>query len=157
MVQHVVLIHPYRAGLERVGDTNRRVEILGVHSRGEAVGGDVAEADGVSFIFEFGDGTDGTEDFLFHDLHVFADVGEDGWLDEVALVAVPFAADFDLGAFLFASVNVSSGVYLVLMTKRITGNEHTPLCGRTGAATPAGPGRFPSQTGLPLRSFALSP
>lgn len=42
-----------------------------------------------------------------HDLHVFADVGEDGGLDEIALFAVALAAGFDLGAFLFAGVDVS--------------------------------------------------
>jgi len=42
-----------------------------------------------------------------HDLHVLADVGEDGGLDEVTLFAVAFAADFDLGAGFLAFINVS--------------------------------------------------
>ena len=78
--------------------------------RGEAVGGGVPKADGVLFGLEFSDGADGAEDLLLHDLHVFADVGEDGWLDEVTLVAVTLAADFDLGTLLLAGVDVAGKV-----------------------------------------------
>ena len=77
---------------------------------GETVGGGVSETDGILFGLEFGDGADGAEDLLLHDLHVFADVGEDGWLDEVALVAVTLAADFDLGTLLLAGVDVAGNV-----------------------------------------------
>lgn len=108
MMQHIILIDPHRARLERIGNPNGGVQVFGVHGGGEAVGGHVAEADGVGFVFEFGNGADGAEDFFFHDLHVFAYVAEDGGLDEVALVAVAFAADFDFGAFFFAGVDVSA-------------------------------------------------
>ena len=74
---------------------------------GETVGGGVSEADGVLFGLEFSDGADGAEDLFLHDLHVFADVGEDGWLNEVTFFAVTVAADFDLGALLLAGVNVA--------------------------------------------------
>ena len=76
-------------------------------SGGETVGGGVAETDGVFFGLEFGDGADGAEDLFLHDLHVFADVGEDGGLDEVTFLAVTFAANFDFGALFLAGVNVA--------------------------------------------------
>lgn len=107
MIQHVVLVHPYRAGLEPVRNPYSRVQAFGVNGCGEAVGGHVAQADRVGFVFEFSNGTYGAENFLFHNLHVFAHVGEYGGLDEVTLVTVAFAADFDLGAFFFAGVDVS--------------------------------------------------
>ena len=74
---------------------------------GKTVGGGVPKTDGILFGLEFGDGADGAKDLLLHDLHVFADVGENGWLDEVALVAVTLAADFDLGTLLLAGVDVA--------------------------------------------------
>ena len=77
---------------------------------GKTVGGGVSETDGVLFGLEFSDGADGAEDLLLHDLHVFADVGENGWLDEVALVAVTLATDFDLGTLLLAGVDVAGRV-----------------------------------------------
>lgn len=76
-------------------------------SGGETVGGGVAETDGIFFGLEFGDRAHGAEDLFLHDLHVLADVGEDGGLDEVTLCAVAFAADFDLGAGFLAFINVS--------------------------------------------------
>ena len=74
---------------------------------GKTVGGGVTEADGVIFGLEFGDRADGAEDLFLHDLHVFADVAENGWLDVIAFVAVTLAADFDFGAFFFAGVDVA--------------------------------------------------
>ncbi len=73
----------------------------------EPVGGGVSETDGVLFRLEFRDGADGAEDLFLHDLHVFADVGEDGWLDEVTFLAVTLAANFDFGALLLAGVDVA--------------------------------------------------
>lgn len=77
---------------------------------GKTVGGAVTDSDGISLVFELGDGADGAEDFFSHDLHVFADVGEDGRLDEVALLSVALATDFDLGAFLLALLDVSDEI-----------------------------------------------
>lgn len=74
---------------------------------GETVGGAVSETDGVFFGLELSDGANGAEDFFLHDLHVFADVGEDGGLNEVTFFAVTAAAGFDLGALFFAGVNVA--------------------------------------------------
>ncbi len=107
MVQHVVLVHPDRAGLERVRNSDGRVEVLGVHRRGEAIGRDVAEADRVGLVRELGDGAHGAEDFLFHDLHVLAHMGEYRRLDEIARLTVTFATNLDFGAFLLTGLNVS--------------------------------------------------
>ena len=79
-------------------------------SGGETVGGGVSETDGVLFGLEFSDGADGAEDLFLHDLHVFADVGKDGWLDEVSFIAVTLAADFHFGTLLLAGVDVAGAV-----------------------------------------------
>ena len=107
MMQHVILIHPNRARLERTRNHNGRIQILGVHGSGEPISGAVAQPDGVVFGLEFRDRADGAEAFFLHDLHVFGDVGEDCRLDEVAFVAVAFAAGFDLRAFFFAVFDVA--------------------------------------------------
>lgn len=106
-MQHVVLVDPDGAGAELVGDADGGVEVRRVDGGGEAVGRVVADADGVGFVGEFGNGAHGAEDFLLHNLHVFADAGEDGRFDEVAFVAVAAAANLDLGALLFAVVDVA--------------------------------------------------
>ena len=107
MMQHIILVDPDRTRLQRITHPNRRIQITRVHGGGKAVGGDVAETDGVGLVFELRDAADGAEDLLAHDLHVFADVAEDGGFDEVARGAVAGAADFDFCAFFFAGVDVS--------------------------------------------------
>ena len=77
---------------------------------GKTVGGGVSETDGILFGLEFSDGADGAEDLFLHDLHVFADVGEDGWLDEVTFFAVTPSADLDFGALLLTGVDVAGEV-----------------------------------------------
>lgn len=109
-MQDIILIHPDRARPQRIAHTDRGVEVGGVDRGGETVGGGVAHADGVGLVFEFRDRADGAEDFFLHYLHVFADVAEDGRLDEVAFFAVALAADFDFRAFFFAAVDVSISI-----------------------------------------------
>lgn len=106
MMQHIILIHPHRARLQRVANPDGGVQVGGVHGSSEPISGRVADADGVLLVLELGDGADGAEDFFLHDLHIFADVGEDGGLDEVAFFAVALAANFDFGAAFFAGVDV---------------------------------------------------
>lgn len=74
---------------------------------GQAVVGVVGELEGLRLVLELGDGADGAEDLFLHDLHVGADVGEDGGLDEVALVAVAGAAGLDSGALVGAGLDVA--------------------------------------------------
>lgn len=107
MVESVVCVDPDGPGLERIRNIDGRVEVCGVDSGSETVGGAVADPDGISLVFELGNGADGAEDFFLHDLHVFADVGENGGLDEVALLSVALAANFNLGAFLLSLIDVS--------------------------------------------------
>jgi hypothetical protein len=110
MMQHIILIDPHRTRPQRITDPNGGVQIGRVHGGGETVRGGVAETDGVLFGLEFRDGANGAEDLFLHDLHVFADVGEDGGLDEVAFLSDALAAGFDLGAFFLAGVDVSGWV-----------------------------------------------
>ena len=119
MVQGIVSINPDGTRLEGVGDLDGGVEVGGVHGGGEAVGGAVAQLDRLVAVLEFGDGAHGAEDFLLHDLHVLGDVGEDRGFDEVALVALAVAADFHLGARVFASFDVAVIVMLVMLFFRV--------------------------------------
>ncbi len=107
MVKGVVRVDPDGAGAQGVGHTEGGVEVGGVDGGGETVGGAVADPDGLFLVLELGDRADRTEDLLLHDLHVLADVGEDGRFDEVTLVAVAVATDLHLGAGLLAFANVS--------------------------------------------------
>lgn len=104
----VVGVDPDGSGAQGVGHTDGGVEVGGVDGGGKTVGGAVADPDGLVLVLEFGDRADRAEDLFLHDLHVFADVGEDGRFDEVTLVAVAFAANLDLGASLLALFNVTS-------------------------------------------------
>jgi hypothetical protein len=106
VVQGVVGVDPDGTRLEGVGDLDGGVEVLGVQGGGEAVGGGVAELDGLLLGLELGDRADRAEDLLLHDLHVFCDVGEDGGLDEVALVTLALAASLDGGTGVLACLDV---------------------------------------------------
>jgi hypothetical protein len=110
VVQGVVGVDPDGTGLEGVGDLDGGVEVLGVDGGGEAVRGRVTELDGVLLGLELGDRADRAEDLLLHDLHVFGDVGEDGGLDEVALVALALTAGLDGGAGVLACLDVPERV-----------------------------------------------
>lgn len=114
MVEGVVGVDPDGAGAERVGDLDGGVEVLGVDGGGEAVGGVVADPDRLLLVLELGDAAHGAEDLLLHDLHVVRHVGEDGRLDEVALVALALAARLDRRAGLLAGLDVAVGGSCVL-------------------------------------------
>lgn len=107
MVKGVVCVDPDGTGLEGVRNVDGGIEISGVDCGGKTVCSTVADPDGISLVLELGNGADGAEDFFLHDLHVFADVGEDRWLDEVTLFSVALAPNFDLGAFLLSLLDVS--------------------------------------------------
>lgn len=106
-VEHVVLVDPDGAGLQRVGDTDGRVQVSGVDGRGQAVVGVVGLLDDLLLGRELGNGADGAEDLLLDNLHVGSDVGEDGGLDEVALVAEALTANLAVGALLLALLDVA--------------------------------------------------
>ena len=127
MVQHVVLVHPDGSGAEGVADSDGGVEAGGVDGGGEAVGRRVAEADGVVFVLELGDGADGAKDFFLHDLHVFRHAREDGRLDEVALFAVALAADLDFGAFFPAGVDIATFVLVCVLVVDSNIGEAYPM------------------------------
>lgn len=108
MVKHVVLVYPDGSGPQGIADPDGGVEAGRMNGGSEAVCCRVAETDGVFFCLELGDGADGAEDLLLHYLHVFGHAGENGRLDEVALLAVALAADLHFGAFFLAGVNVAT-------------------------------------------------
>lgn len=107
-VKRVVRVDPDGACAERVGHLDGRVEVAGVHGGGQAVGGVVADGNHLLLSLKLRDGAHGAEDLLLHNLHVLGHVGEDGWLDEVALVADALAARLDGGAGLLALLDVAT-------------------------------------------------
>ena len=107
VMKGVVGVDPHGAGLECVRDFDGGVEVGGVHGGRKAVGRGVADFDGLLLRLELGDGADWAEDLLLHDLHVLGHVGEDGWLDEVALVTLAVAANLDLGTCVLAGLDVA--------------------------------------------------
>lgn len=106
-VKSVVRVDPDSSGAERVGNLDGSGEVGGVDCGGKTVGGVVADLDDVGLCLELGDCADGAEDFFLLDLHVLGYVGEDGGLDEVALVAVAVAAGLDGCAGLLALLDVA--------------------------------------------------
>lgn len=78
--------------------------------RCQTVSARVANPDRVVLGLEFGDRAHRSKDLLLHDLHVIGNVGEDGWLDEEALVAMAFTTNLDLGTGFLAFVDVSRKV-----------------------------------------------
>ena len=109
-MKSVVGVDPDGAGAEGVGDLYGGGEVGGVDGSSEAVGGVVADLDDVGLVLELGDCAHGAEDLFLLDLHVLGDVGEDGGLDEVTLVALALTASLDGGAFLLALLNVAAGI-----------------------------------------------
>ena len=97
-------VDPDHASLKLASDLVCSGDLFCEESGGETIRGVVGLADGFLIGGELGDGNDGAEDLFFHDLHVFSGlfglawllfnrglgtyVGEDGGLEEVALVAV---------------------------------------------------------------------
>lgn len=107
MVKHVVAVDPDGAGLEAVGHADGGVDVLGVDGGSQAVGGVVGQVDDLLLILELGDGADGAEDLLLHDLHVGADIGEDGGLDEVTLVAEALTTGEDGSTLVLTGLDVA--------------------------------------------------
>lgn len=107
VMQCVVRVDPDGPCTQRIRDPDGSVEILGMQGRSKAISGGIAQADRVGFVLEFRNRTHGTEDFLLHYLHVFVHVGEDGGLNEVAFFAVAISADFELGTFLLAGLDMA--------------------------------------------------
>ena len=81
-----------------------------MHGGSKAVGGGVTETDGVFLGLEFGNGANGAKDLFLHDLHIFGDVGEDGRLDVITLLAVAVTTNLDFRALLLACINVAGHI-----------------------------------------------
>jgi len=106
-VDGVVRVDPDGTSAERVGNLDGSVEVGGVDGGGETVCGIVGDLDDIGLVLELGDRADGAEDLFLLDLHLLCHVGEDGGLDEVALVALALAASLDGGAVLLALLDVA--------------------------------------------------
>lgn len=123
----VVGVDPDGTSLQGVGDLNGGVEVGGVDGGGETVCGVVADADGFFLGLELCDGADGTEDFFLHNGHVVLDVGEDGGLDEVALVALALTTGDDGGTLVLTGLDVTMMCqYVVSESRKEKDRKHTP-------------------------------
>lgn len=107
-VKGVVCVDPNGTSLECVSNLESCIQILCVNSSGEAVCGIVSNLDDLSLVLELGDCADGAEDLFTLDLHVLVDVGEDGGLNEVALVTLAFATSLDSGTLLLTLLDVAA-------------------------------------------------
>src|SRR5438552_11637269 len=111
-VEDVVAVDPHRSGADGARHPVRLADVTRPHAGGEAVGRVVALQHGVVLVLERDDGDDRAEYLLTGDLHVVAHAGEDGGLDEVALLEalgrVALAADQRLRAFLLAGLGVTA-------------------------------------------------
>lgn len=99
----------YSSGLEGVGNLDGGVEVLGVNGSSKTVGGVVGNLDDLFLGLELGNAAHGAENLLLHNLHVLGDVGEDGGLDEVALVSLAVTTDLDVGTCILAGLDVAVG------------------------------------------------
>ena len=108
-VKSVVCVDPNGTSLEGVGNLDGGVEVGCVDGGSKTVCGVVADADGLLLGLELGDRADGSEDLFLHDGHVVLDVGEDGGLDEVSLIALALATGDDGGTFFLAGLDVTGG------------------------------------------------
>lgn len=109
-MKSVVGVDPDGTRLERVRNLESSVEVGGVHGSRETVGAGVANLDNIGLGLEFGDSADGAEDLFLLDLHVLGNVGEDGRLNEVALVTLTLATSLDCGTRLLTLLNIASNV-----------------------------------------------
>lgn len=104
--KETLTVDPDSTSLETLHDADATVEVIGVDSRGKTVSGLIAELDGLLLGGELGNGADGAENLLLHNLHVRLDVAEDGRLDKVSLVTVALTTNLNSGTLLLAGLDV---------------------------------------------------
>lgn len=75
-------------------------------SSGKTVIGVVSNSNSVIDGLELGDSSDGPENLFLHNLHVFLNTREEGWLDEIALGSMALSTGFNCGTFLLAVVDI---------------------------------------------------
>jgi len=105
--QHVVVVDPDGSSLELVGDPDGGVEVCGVDGRGKTICGFISGLDDFVLSLELADGADGSENLLLHDLHVVANTGEDGGLDEVSLASVSLTTSLNLCTGILSGLDVA--------------------------------------------------
>ena len=106
VAEHVVVVDPDGTRLQLVSHSDGGVKVCGMNGGGKTVGGLVASLDNFILSLELADRAHGAENLLLHDLHILANARENGWLDEVALVALALTTGLDLGAGLLPALDV---------------------------------------------------
>lgn len=107
-MKSVVCVDPNCSGLERIGNLDGSLEVGGVEGGSETVCGRVANLDDLFLGLELGNCAYWAENLFLLDLHVLGNVGEDGGLNEVALVTLSLTTSLDSGARLLAILNVAT-------------------------------------------------
>jgi hypothetical protein len=109
-MKSIVGVDPDGTSAEGVGNLNGCVEVGGVDGGGKAVCCRIANLDDLGLVLELGDRAHGAEDLLLLDLHVLGNVGEDGGLNEVTLVALALTTSLNRGTGLLTVLNVAATV-----------------------------------------------
>ena len=105
--QEAVGTYVSTTGLEGVRHTKSAVNVLCEDVAREAVYGIVRELDDFLLALELDDHRDGPEDLLPDDLHVWLNVREDCWLNEVTRVTRLSAADLERRPLLLAGLDIA--------------------------------------------------
>ena len=105
-VKLVGAVDPGGTGAQLLARPEGTVDVLGEDGGGKTVDGVVGLANDVLIVIKLDDNTNGAEDLLLDDLNVVLDIGEDGGLDVVALVAETLTTKVYGGTLLFARLDV---------------------------------------------------
>ena len=106
-MKSVVCVDPHCSGLERIGNLDGSLQVAGVESGSETICGRVANLNDLFLGLELGNCAYWAENLFLLNLHVLGNVGEDGGLNEVALVTLSLTTSLDSGARLLTILNVA--------------------------------------------------
>lgn len=106
-VELVVAIDPHSASLKFVGSLDSSTDIATEDGCCQTVDGVVGHLDELFLVVELLKNDDWAKDLLASNLGIRLDVGENGWFDKVAFVAVTRTSSEDFATLLLAGVDVS--------------------------------------------------
>src|SRR5215469_7496706 len=139
-IEHVVTVHPNRAGANGVGDGERLLDVAGPYRRCQAIVRAIGPLNDFVHTAERNDTHHWAEDLFSGNLHVVLHVGKYRRLDKITAVAHPVTATHQLRAFTSPGFDVAhhlvelGAIYLrPLFGLGIEGIADRPLA-RPGAA-----------------------
>jgi len=105
-IEHVDAVDPNSSGLELVCSHQGTIDILGKDGGSESVYAVVGLADDIFLILELDDHTNGPEDLLLDDLHIWLGFRENCWLDVITLGPNAVTAKMNGRTFILSRLNV---------------------------------------------------